>query len=208
MKRSWWVSMFGATFVALVALAGLAGATSSVDRQPPPVTLPSLSGRAPSGGTEGELGPTPAPSRDPRTPGEDSGAWWIPVMLGLAGLGLAISLWSRRRKVEPHQAGDDQPAWVLEEAISVLDDGSPADAITAAWRELERLAASLGVERVGSEPADAFATRLAGALRMPIAQVGRLGELFERAWYSRFGSDPADAAEARTCLPCWMRDGA
>lgn len=203
--RAWVVRVAAATAACLLALAVLAGGTAVLDDPPRPDEGGTPTGYDPSpGGIDGEIGsPSPTPKQRPSGGGDDQGAWWLLGLLGVAGVAVSIYVRRRRQPAADEELADDGDAARVFQLTAVAlegDDGSPADAVIACWRELERLVERQGVRRRDTETADEFGLRLASALRLPKAPLTRLGELFDRSWYSQFGTTPADRAEARACL--------
>lgn len=203
--RDWWRSMLQGIVLTLAVIAVLAGATVVMDGNHSSHE-PSQSPRTASvpDGEQGEKSPSPSPSSLPRADGEDGGQWWVLVVLAVVAAGVGARLWMQRPRSVPMQEADSDADQILTDALDRVNDAS-SDAITVCWRQLERLAATRGVERAASEPAHDFALRLSAALRLPAEELMMLGELYERAWYSRRSATIADLEQARACLQALLR---
>lgn len=220
-RRSWLLLPMSA---ALIALAVVAGAAVAAPWRMATPDAPQYGSATPAA-TPQQAVPTETPS-----PTEQGDATepvsFVVVLLVIAGillLAYALRVLLRRAPASrSRSAASSEPARgtaatapaVDEEldvpalrrgvaaATSVLaEHDEPADAIIAAWLELEAAAASSGVVRAPSATPTEFTTRVLGATRADPDATRTLLRLYLRA---RFGQSarptPADLELARRCL--------
>ena len=155
---------------------------------------------------------TTAPS--PRAGGDrapqDAPAWWaglvIWVMRVAAGLGilmglvvvaaLVLQLWDGRRRREEEVSAVDfaalAPSTRIEDEVradtaqqdALLREGTPRNAIVAAWHRFEVQGERAGVPRKPSETSSEFTVRLLDLVGADSSAVVRLGELYREARFS------------------------
>lgn len=101
------------------------------------------------------------------------------------------------------ERSDPEPegvAGAVARGLHLLDEGTPRNAIVAAWEHLERAAVS---ERFAHRPADTPTEFVAHALASYVLDAEAIGRLAARYREARFSEHPvteAHRAEARACL--------
>jgi Domain of unknown function (DUF4129) len=114
----------------------------------------------------------------------------------------------RRFRIEDREGRDapDMPGTAIRaeladaagEALRVLDDGEPTEAVIACWVLLERAAADAGVGRRPAETAAELTSRVLAAYDVDAATLGELADRYREARYSshRIGEPARDQARA------------
>ena len=111
----------------------------------------------------------------------------------------------RRRTVQPaieEQAIEEpeQLQAVLDSEVANLDEGTPRNAIVAAWIRLEDFAESHGVPRDPADTPAEFVERALATYDLDGAALQRLADLYREARFSTHPLGEAQRAEARACL--------
>jgi hypothetical protein len=83
---------------------------------------------------------------------------------------------------------------------ALLDEGTPRNAIVAAWHRFEQQGARAGVRRRPSETSSEFTLRMLDAAGADSRAVTRLGELYREARFSRHEMGEAERAAALEAL--------
>lgn len=143
---------------------------------------------------------TPGAAAGDRTPttgasaeGHEAQFAWVPVLVVLALIGIALfgAWWARRSR---RRARGEMPERLLAGAIAVAVDESlddlraepdPRRAVIAAYARLERVLAAYGLPRHAAEAPLEYLGRMLAALSVRPAAARRLTELFERAKFSQ-----------------------
>jgi Domain of unknown function (DUF4129) len=138
--------------------------------------------------------PPPVPDDKTLTPYEPSVSW-VPIVVVVALVvvaALAFVVSTRRSRVtrDPRAELARDLAGALDDALDDLHaEPDPRRAIIAAYARLERVLASNGVARLGSETADEYLVRVLHELELPPGAIGRLTELFAQAKFSHHDVD-------------------
>lgn len=173
-----------------------------------------------------------SPESRPDRP-DDSGGWQLTLggvlsILALAALvitagavlvRLRLRLRLRRRRLtarlgirggaEP--AGSDELpeaeeiAAALDAGVAALEEGTPRNAVVAAWVALERALEAAGVERVPADTATDLVTRTLAAYDLDAEALGRLAGLYREARFSRHDLTAGHRIEAEQCLDLLRR---
>jgi len=145
--------------------------------------------------------------------------WAFELLVLLAVLGLlllgaraAVNVWRGRRRpperlpdpgFETLQAPSLVEAAVRQDASAhdaVLAEGSPRNAIVAAWHRFELQAEGVGVRRRPWETSSEFTLRILDAAGADSAAVTRLGELYREARFSEHELGEPEREDARAAL--------
>ena len=114
----------------------------------------------------------------------------IALALLLAVVVLAIRVNRRRRRAAPPESAREAPDRALltdrraAHQARMLREGSPREAIIAAWLDLERLVAAAGVPRRPSETSSELVVRVLDDREVPAAALTDLAALFREARFS------------------------
>lgn len=121
---------------------------------------------------------------------------------------------ARGRRRGPHpelRVGADEPgrrvvrppsevADTIDARLTSLAEGSPRNAVVAAWIELEQATAHAGTVRRPSETSTELTRRALAAYALDEGTIRRLAELYREARFSRHELTEAHRDEARACL--------
>ena len=132
--------------------------------------------------------------------------WWVLGGIALALLlavvvVLAIRVIRRRRRAAPPESTRTAPGRALltdrraAHQARMLREGSPREAIIAAWLDLERLVAAAGVPRRPSETSSELVVRVLDDREVPAAALTDLAALFREARFSTH--EPTEALRER-----------
>lgn len=132
--------------------------------------------------------------------------WWVLGGIALALLlavvvVLAIRVIRRRRRAAPPESARTAPGRALltdrraAHQARMLREGSPREAIIAAWLDLERLVAAAGVPRRPSETSSELVVRVLDDREVPAAALTDLAALFREARFSTH--EPTEALRER-----------
>ena len=121
--------------------------------------------------------------------------WWVLggialTLLLAAVVVLAIRANRRRRRAAPPESAREAPDRALltdrraAHQARMLREGSPREAIIAAWLDLERLVAAAGVPRRPSETSSELVVRVLDDREVPAAALTDLAALFREARFS------------------------
>ena len=132
--------------------------------------------------------------------------WWVLGGIALALLlavvvVLAIRVIRRRRRAAPPESARTAPGRALltdrraAHQTRMLREGSPREAIIAAWLDLERLVAAAGVPRRPSETSSELVVRVLDDREVPAAALTDLAALFREARFSTH--EPTEALRER-----------
>ena len=132
--------------------------------------------------------------------------WWVLGGIALALLlavvvVLAIRVIRRRRRAAPPESARTAPGRALltdrraAHQARMLREGSPREAIIAAWLDLERLVAAAGVPRRPSETSSELVVRVLDDRDVPAAALTDLAALFREARFSTH--EPTEALRER-----------
>ena len=132
--------------------------------------------------------------------------WWVLGGIALALLlavvvVLAIRVIRRRRRAAPPESAREAPDRALltdrraAHQARMLREGSPREAIIAAWLDLERLVAAAGVPRRPSETSSELVVRVLDDREVPAAALTDLAALFREARFSTH--EPTEALRER-----------
>ncbi|MGN6160522.1 MAG: DUF4129 domain-containing protein [Marmoricola sp.] len=152
------------------------------------------------------------------------GASWLPyldefLLIGVCAA-IALGLLSmvrisvlRRRRIVPRRSGAPGPSPDLERdetpedlrvlihhRLSAVEEGSPRNAIVAAWIELEDFARDHGFARNPADTPAEFVTRALATYRLDITALRRLADLYREARFSTHPLSEGHRDEARSCL--------
>jgi hypothetical protein len=142
------------------------------------------------------------------------------VLLLLAAAGLALAIIARlqlvlhrRRRfdraalrgppgvpVQEEGPDDDELADVVRAQLAVLGQGSPRNAIVAAWVALEDTAEVAGVPRWPADTSTDFALRTLSTHPVDPGALNELAALYREARFSRHELAETHRERARTCL--------
>ena len=96
------------------------------------------------------------------------------------------------------------PEPALEDALVgelvALGEGSPRNAVVAAWVRLEEIATARGLSRAPSDSPAEFVARALAAYPLDTTALQRLAELYREARFSEHPLTESHRAEARACL--------
>ena len=132
--------------------------------------------------------------------------WWVLGGIALALLlavvvVLAIRVIRRRRRAAPPESTRTAPGRALltdrraAHQARMLREGSPREAIIAAWLDLERLVAAAGIPRRPSETSSELVVRVLDDREVPAAALTDLAALFREARFSTH--EPTEALRER-----------
>ena len=132
--------------------------------------------------------------------------WWVLGGIALALLlavvvVLAIRVIRRRRRAAPPESARTAPGRALltdhraAHQARMLREGSPREAIIAAWLDLERLVAAAGIPRRPSETSSELVVRVLDDREVPAAALTDLAALFREARFSTH--EPTEALRER-----------
>ena len=132
--------------------------------------------------------------------------WWVLGGIALALLlavvvVLAIRANRRRRHAAPPESARTAPGRALltdhraAHQARMLREGSPREAIIAAWLDLERLVAAAGIPRRPSETSSELVVRVLDDREVPAAALTDLAALFREARFSTH--EPTEALRER-----------
>lgn len=192
------------------------GSESSSERQAEDDGLPQSSGE----GSADEAAPgAPAPPRSESAPWVRAlaiavlGAIVVACLLAFAA---SFRLKLRRRRLQggrvartvPGAYVDGDPPGVEEESLqgilaarlANLGEGTPRNAIVAAWVQLEEFAGRQGLPRQESDTPAEFVARTLAAYALDEAAGQRLAELYREARFSQHPLTESHRDEARRCL--------
>jgi Domain of unknown function (DUF4129) len=206
-----------AALLLLVVAIG-AGLQSQLSFGGPIWTPPGVAGKPPQALSTAT--PPPQPTAAPTTNNSSVTFSWVPILLVLSVLALAVILvfvllWLRNRPrrglpqpfagvdadVDDVDLAEQPPADLptlqrgLARAAEVLEsDREPRDAIVRAWLGLQEAAEDSGMSRRASETPTEFTTRVFESVRADRTAAGTLLALYLRV---RFGVHPATAEDVR-----------
>lgn len=100
----------------------------------------------------------------------------------------------------PPEDADDALVTALDVGVRALDEGSPRNAIVAAWLRLEDAVTTEHFPRRPAETPTELVARALAAYRLDEEAIGHLAELYEEARFSRHPVTEAHRAEAGACL--------
>lgn len=222
-RRTWFLLPLSAALVSLAVVAGaaLAGPWQMATPDAPRYETPT----APATATPPPAAPTETPLPVEQSDGSQPISFVVVLIIiaGILLLGYVLGRLLRRgpgsrvrseaRSDSPRGAAvtdaviDEQPDLPalrrgVTAARSVLaEHDEPADAIIAAWLELEEAAASSGVNRAPSATPTEFTRRVLDATRADPDSTRTLLRLYLRARFARSARlTPADIEEAGRCL--------
>jgi uncharacterized protein DUF4129 len=138
--------------------------------------------------------PPPVPDDKTLTPYEPSVSW-VPIvvvvaLVVVAALAFVVPTRRSRGVRDPRTELARDLAGALDDALDDLRaEPDPRRAIIAAYARLERVLASSGVARLGSETSDEYLVRVLHELELPPGAIGRLTELFAQAKFSHHDVD-------------------
>jgi hypothetical protein len=138
--------------------------------------------------------PPPVPDDKTLTPYEPSVSW-VPIvvvvaLVVVAALAFVVSTRRSRLTRDPRSELAQDLAGALDDALDDLRaEPDPRRAIIAAYARLERVLASHGVARLGSETSDEYLVRVLHEFELPPGAISRLTELFAQAKFSHHHVD-------------------
>lgn len=106
---------------------------------------------------------------------------------------------TRAEDPAPDEAADPLVA-ALESGARSLEEGSPRNAIVAAWLRLEDAVTADGFPRRPAETPAELVARALTTYRLDATAIGTLADLYEEARFSRHAVTEAHRAEAGRCL--------
>lgn len=162
------------------------------------------------------MGTITMPSPETGAPAADSepSTWFTWLLVGLAVAAVAVvlvavawgvrSLWRRPRvtAIESHEAplSPDELAAAAALQRARLGEGTPRNAIVAAWVELEAAAARAGAARDPAETSSEYVERVLRSWPVDAAAISRFAALYREARFSEHELDESHRAAAAQAL--------
>ena len=211
--------------LAVLVLAALVAATSDgarfggLDLRREPTSQATEDERGPDRAADEERSGGAPPPAPPRSGTEDlSRLVTLLIVLVVLAVCLVVivsfRLALRRRRLRgdrPVRAGpppiavevpieDESLGEVLEDRLAAVGEGSPRNAIVAAWVRLEEFAAAQGLRRQPADTPAEFVARALASYSLDAAALDRLADLYREARFSEHPITERHRDDARECL--------